>query len=485
MASLRQLFSQTAVYGLSTILGRLVNFLLVPLHTRVLPQAEYGINTDLYVLIAFLMVLMTHGMETAFFQFRERSPERARKVYSTSFWSVVAASGAVFLLFFLFSREAIDLLRYQNQPDLVWLMVAILVTDAISALPFAWLRAEQKALKFAGIRLVQIGLSVLLNFYFLLWCPYAQSRGWEILTPGYSSAVSLVAYTFWANLLANGVMLLALRKQFALVTSPDGAIWPAMLWYGLPLMITGFAGMINELLDRQLIKYLLPEGVALAQLGIYSAVYKFSIFLVLFNQAFRYAAEPFFFRVHKDNNPVIYARVLRYYVWVMAFAVLAVLLALPLLQHIIGQGFRVGLWLVPILLVANYFSGINVNLNIWYKLVNKTYYGMYITGLGAAVTVLINIWLIPSLGIAGAAIATLCSYLAMSILSFVFSKRHFNAPYHLSHLVGVSLFVGLFAWSASVEGAFGWTLRIALSLAFVAAFWRLEKGFVLAQLRRS
>lgn len=457
----------------------------MPLHTRVLPQAEYGINTDLYVLIAFLMVLMTHGMETAFFQFRERSPERARKVYSTAFWSVVAVSAAVFLLFFVFSKEAIGVLRYENQPELVWLMVSILITDAVSALPFAWLRAEQKALKFASIRLLQIGLSVVLNFYFLLWCPYAQSQGWSIFTPGYSSAVSLVAYTFWANLLANGAMLFALRKQFALVSSPDHALWPPMLRYGLPLMVTGFAGMINELLDRQLIKYLMPEGVALAQLGIYSAVYKFSIFLVLFNQAFRYAAEPFFFRVHKDNNPLIYARVMRYYVWVMAFAVVAVLLALPLLQFVIGEQFRVGLWLVPILLVANYFSGINVNLNIWYKLVNKTHYGMYITGLGAAVTVAVNLWLIPILGIAGAAIATLGSYVAMSAASYAFSKKHFKAPYQLGHLLAVSAFVGLFAWSTALEGTLGWFVRITLALLFVVGFWRMEKGFVLAQFRRS
>jgi O-antigen/teichoic acid export membrane protein len=473
LAQVKTLFKQTAIYGLSTILGRLVNFLLVPLHTMVLPKAEYGINTDLYTLIAFLMVLLTHGMETAYFHFREREPNAEARVFSTAFWSVVGVSLTSLVLMGVFFEPLAAALRYQGQSELLMLMMAILLTDSLSALPFARLRAQQKALRFAALRLGQVLLTVLFNAYFLLWCPYALEQGYGAYTLGFSTDVPLVTYTFWANLLANGLMLVALRPQLKGLTAPAGVWWPAMLTYGLPLMVAGFAGMINELLDRQLIKYLLPPDVAMDQLGVYSAVYKLSIFLVLFNQAFRYAAEPFFFRSETRNNPLVYARVMRYYLWVMALAVVAVVCSLDVLQYVIGPAYREGLWLVPILLMANYFSGINVNLNIWYKITGQTRFGLYITASGAVVTVAVNLWLLPIMGIAGAAWATLASYATMTVVSYLLGQRRFPVPYDLRQMTLLTVMVALIAFAAYFVLGGMWWAQVLLMLGFVMFFlWR-------------
>jgi O-antigen/teichoic acid export membrane protein len=314
---------------------------------------------------------------------------------------------------------------------------------------------------------------VAFNAYFLLWCPYALEHGYGHFTPGFSADVPLVTYTFWANLLANGLMLLALRPQLKGLTSPQGVWWPAMLTYGLPLMVAGFAGMVNELLDRQLIKYLLPSEVAMDQLGVYSAVYKLSIFLVLFNQAFRYAAEPFFFRSETRNNPLVYARVMRYYLWVMALAVVAVVCSLDLLQYAIGSDYREGLWLVPILLMANYFSGINVNLNIWYKITGDTRFGLYITLSGAVVTIAINLWLLPIMGIAGAAWATLASYATMTVVSYLLGKRRFPVPYDLKQMALLTAVVGAIAYVAFFVVGGLWWAQALLLMGFVLFFlWR-------------
>ena len=477
LAQLTSLFKQTAVYGLSTILGRLVNFLLVPLHTFVLPKAEYGINTDIYTLIAFLMVLLTHGMETAYFQFRERDPEREDAVFSTAFWSVAGITGLALAVFVFFFTPLLGVLRYESQPEMVGLMLAILATDALTALPFARLRAQQKAMRFAGIRLGQVLLTVVLNAWFLLWCPYAVSHGLEWAALGFSADVSLVTYTFWANLLANGIMVLFLRSEYRALQKPVRALWGPMLVYGLPLMVAGFAGMVNELLDRQLIKYMLPQDVAMDQLGIYSAVYKLSIFLVLFNQAFRYAAEPFFFKRETRNSPLVYARVMRYYLWVIALAVVGVVCFLPLLKYFIGPAYWEGLWLVPILLMANYFSGINVNLNMWYKITGQTRFGLYITLAGAAVTLAVNLALLPVLGIAGAAWATLGSYVTMTVVSYLLGQKHFKVPYQLGQMALVTLLVALISWLSFYVFHSQWLPNLILMTLFVAFFmWREQES---------
>ena len=477
LAQLKSLFKQTAVYGLSTILGRLVNFLLVPLHTFVLPKAEYGINTDIYTLIAFLMVLLTHGMETAYFQFRERDPDREDAVFSTAFWSVAGLTGFALVLFAVFFTPMLHVLRYDSQPEMVGLMLAILATDALTALPFARLRAQQKAMRFAAIRLGQVFLTVVLNAYFLLWCPYALNHGLGWAALGFSDTVSLVTYTFWANLLANAAMVFFLRTEYAALQKPIKALWGPMLVYGLPLMVAGFAGMINELLDRQLIKYLLPQDVAMDQLGIYSAVYKLSIFLVLFNQAFRYAAEPFFFKKETRSNPLVYARVMRYYLWVIALAVVGVICFLPILKYTIGPDYWEGLWLVPILLMANYFSGINVNLNMWYKITGQTRFGLYITLAGAAVTLAVNLTLLPVIGIAGAAWATLASYFTMTVVSYVLGQKHFRVPYQMGQMALVTLLVALISWLGFYVFDNQWLPNLVMLALFTGFFiWREQES---------
>ena len=435
MSQIRKLAGQTAIYGLSSILGRVLNFLLVPLHTMYLSREEYGQNTDLYSLAAFLIVVLTYGFETAFFKFSEDRRFDPERVYSTAARSILLSSILFLAIFSMFHGNVVDLLRYQEHPEYVWMMFVIVCMDAIAAIPFARLRSKNRAVRFVVVKMALILTNVVLNLYFFWLAPRWIAGEWPMVElvqwtyiPNYG-----VGYVFLANLVASTVMLIMLVPEFRFMKAGfDKVIWRSMLRYGYPLMIAGLAGVANEMIDRQLIKYLLPQGVAEEQLGIYGAVYKLSIFLVLFNQAFRYAAEPFFFSSEKEKNaPATFARVMDLFVLILGLGFVAILVFLPWLKHFIDEKFWEGLYILPILLAANVFLGINTNLSVWYKLSGKTWYGMVITYVGLIFTLGFNLYLIPRLGYEGAAWATLVSYFAMMVTSYLTGARNYPIPYDL------------------------------------------------------
>ena len=290
---MKQLAGQTAIYGLSSILGRMINFLLVPLQTAVLSQSEYGVNVDFYSLIAFLIVICTFGMETAYFRFSEKEGWDESKVFGVSITMILLVLSALGLLTFFGQNALLDALRYENTPEYLSYLFAILALDALAAIPFARLRRQNKAVRFAGIKLALIFSNVLVNLYFFL------PALWELneVTPWFTHELRGVQYIFIANLCASSLMFVLLLPTFkGFRFSLDGKYAKGLLAFGIPLLIGGLAGIANEMLDRQLLKYLLPQDSWAQGVGIYGAVYKISIFLVLFNQAFRYAAEPFFFK---------------------------------------------------------------------------------------------------------------------------------------------------------------------------------------------
>ena len=294
MSGLKQLASQTAIYGISSILGRALNFLLVGLHTRVLGQESYGINTDLYVIIAFLMVVLSFGMETTFFRFANKNPEKKETIYASALVFVVSLLLVFTALFALNFDGLTQVLRYEKFPYLLWISMVILALDVLSALPFARLRLENKAWRFASIRLLQIGLTIILNLFIFLAVPYFNIN----ILPAPTEYPNGVTYIFVINIIASGFMVLLLLPQLLQLkmAAIDVKYLRQMLVYSTPLVIAGLAGTINELVDRQMLKYLLPEDTSMAQVGVYGAVYKISIFMTLVIQAFRYAAEPFFFQ---------------------------------------------------------------------------------------------------------------------------------------------------------------------------------------------
>lgn len=431
MGKIKQLAGQTAVYGLSSIIGRLLNYLLVPLYTNIFTTGQYGVVTELYAYLSFLIIVLTYGMETGFFRFWE-SEKGNIKVYSTSLISLFISSFVFIVLVIVFSKPIASVLQYSNHSEYVIWLGIIIGFDALSAIPFVYLRQQNKALKFALIKLTNIIICVGLNLFFLLLCPLLTKSGFKIPYWIYNSEIG-IGYIFISNMLASIITLIMLIPTMKIKLSFDIVIWKKMLLYSLPLLIAGLAGMVNETFDRAMLKRLLTDtSTAMEQLGIYGANYKVSILMTLFIQTFRYAAEPFFFNQAKEKNAKeLYAEVMKYFIIFGLMIFLGVLLYLDIIKYFIGENFRSGLKVVPILLLANLFLGIFFNLSIWYKLTNKTRWGAYLAIFGAAITIGLNFWLIPIIGYMGAAWATLICYFAMMTASYFLGNVYYKVNYPL------------------------------------------------------
>lgn len=456
MSVFRKLAGQTAVYGLSSIVGRLLNYLLVPLYTRVFETGEYGIVTQLYAFVAFLNILFTYGMETAYFRYA-REKEDGEKVYSTILISILISSLSFALIISLFSGSLSGLIGLNSADPaqisryIIW-FAAILSLDAITVIPFARLRMENKAARFVMIRLTSIATNIGLNLFFLLLCPYLAKQPsppqWLDLVyhPGNG-----IAYVFLANLISSVLPLMFFLPQFFRIRWKfDTKLWKQMLRYSFPLMIAGFAGMINETFDRLMLPILLKDpSIAMEQLGIYGACYKISVLMTLFVQTYRYAADPFFFAQAKTANAKeTYSHAMNAFVMAGTFIFLAVMLFMDQVQLLIGEEFRAGLKVVPILLLANFFLGVYYNLSFWYKLSGKTQWGAWLSLLGAGITLLFNFLLIPVLGYMGAAWATLICYSLMMLLSYFIGQRYYPIPYNVRPFIHY-LLSAIIVWQIS------------------------------------
>ncbi|NCO54791.1 MAG: oligosaccharide flippase family protein [Bacteroidetes bacterium] len=475
MGKIKQLAGQTAVYGLSSIIGRLLNYLLVPLYTNIFSTGEYGVVTELYAYLSFLIIVLTYGMETGFFRFWE-SEKGNLKVYSTSLISLFVSSFVFIVLVIIFSKPIASVLEYNNHSEYVIWLGIIIGFDALTAIPFAYLRQQNKALKFALIKLINIIIFIGLNLFFLLLCPLLIKNGIKIPNWIYSSEVG-VGYIFISNMFASVITLILLIPTMKIKFSFDAVIWKKMLLYSLPLLIAGLAGMVNETFDRAMLKRLLTDtSTAMEQLGIYGANYKVSILMTLFIQTFRYAAEPFFFSQAKEKNAKeLYAQVMKYFIIFGLIIFLGVLLYLDIIKYFIGENFRSGLKVVPILLLANLFLGIFFNLSIWYKLTNKTSWGALLAIFGAVITISFNLWLIPIMGYMGAAWATLICYFAMMVASFLLGNMFYKVKYPL-------LRIGIYFLAAFAIYAVSLIVKIdssSLSLLFNSFLFVLYIVFVL------
>ena len=459
MNPLKKLASQTAIYGLSSVVGRLLNYLLVPLYTRYFLPAEYGVVTELYAYVAFLVVMLTYGMETAFFRFSKK--EESTKVYSTTLISLLISSVVFVGLIFLNSSAISQWLGYANHPEYIQFFALIIGMDAVASISFAKLREQDKAMRFAFIRIVNIMVNIGLNLYFIVYQEYG------------------IAYIFIANLVASVITLLMLFPQ--MISSSwvfDKKLWKKMMIYALPLLIAGLAGMTNETIDRILLKHLLPNtDMAASELGLYGAFYKLSIIMILFIQTFRFAAEPFFFAQEKEGNSrKIYADVMKYFTIIMAFIFLGVTIFYDVIKGFLGSEYHDerGFLVVSILLLANLFLGIYYNLSIWYKLTEKTKYGAYLSIFGAIITLSLNFTLIPVLGFVGCAWATLVCYFSMTVASYYLGKRHFSVPYQVKR-IALYLFGMLCIYFCIYFTNLNMWINSLFLLGFVIFVYRLEK----------
>ena len=419
MNPFKKLLSQTAIYGLSSVIGRLLNYLLVPLYTRFFVPEDYGVITEMYAYVAFFLVLLTYGMETTFFRFSSKNENK--NVYSTALISVLTTA-LLFLFFINFNTESIaKAIGYIGSEKLIIWLSFIIALDVISAIPFARLRNQNKAAQFSTIKLINILVNIALNIYFVIIMEYS------------------FEYVFIANLISSTITLFLLTPQLVYIKWVfDAKLYRKMIKYSFPLLFAGLAGMTNEAIDRILLKFYISDtNVAMSELGIYGAFYKLSIIMTLFIQTFRYAAEPFFFSQSKSKNNVkIYAQVLNYFVITTATIFLFVTIYFDVAINFVGEDFRDerGFLVVSILLLSNMFLGIYYNLSIWYKLIDKTYYGALLSFFGAVITILLNIYLIPKISFVGSAWATLICYFLMVLASLLLSKKQFPIPYNIKRI---------------------------------------------------
>ena len=440
MSGIKKLAGQTLWYGASSIAARFLNYLLTPYLTLTLSGVAYGDMSLVYAIIPFLNIVFTYGLETAYFRY-SKTKEQEADVYNTSMVSLIVSTVALTGLLILFNDQLAALIGIKEHPEYFTWSAFIIAFDALTALAFAKLRYEGRPVKFATVRIAGILINIALTFFFLSVCPKIQKENPESFIGTFYNPTIGVGYVILANLAQSVFTLLLLSKELlAFRWRFNAKLWKEIIVYSSPLILAGFAGMINETFDRIMLNWWAPVSSAQAakiEVGTYSACYKLAILISLSVQAFRMAAEPFFFSAAHGQQPQkIYARVMKFFVITVCFMFLAVALFLDVWKYFIqNETFWKGLKVVPILLLANMFLGIYYNLSIWYKLSNKTMAGAWITLIGAAITLLINYLFIPYFSYMACAWATFFCYGSMMVVSYIWGQKHYRIPYAWKKLV--------------------------------------------------
>ncbi|MFH0841680.1 MAG: oligosaccharide flippase family protein [Bacteroidota bacterium] len=436
MNEIRTLAKQTAIYGFGTIVPRFLNYgIMTFFYTRFFEKAEYGVVTELYAWMVLLLIILTYGMETGFFRFA-RNREDSEKVYSTTLISLFITSSLFLVLANIFIAPLSSLLNYSGNHDYIRLFAAIVAIDAFTAIPFAWLRKENKPVVFSIIKIVNVIITISAVLFLLLAAPviYEKSDGWfrRIYDPGYR-----VGYVFVANLIGS-IATLIMLIPFIVRIKPvlDRTVWKRMISYSFPLLIAGLSGSLNDTLDKVILRRMVGDETGLETVGEYGAGYKIAVLMALFIQMFRFAAEPFFFeRAKHENARQSYAFVMKYFVIVMLLIYLGINLYISGFKFIIGESFREAIIVVPVVSMGYLLYGVYINHSIWYKLNDLTRYGIYITLIGTSITVLINIVLIPVYGYMASAWAHVASYGAMIVFSFIFAQMHYRIDYNMKQYI--------------------------------------------------
>jgi len=432
----RTLAKQTAIYGFGTVVPRFLNYGVVTLlYTRIFTKAQYGVITELYAWMVILLIILTYGMETGFFRFSQNK-ENYEKVYSTSLLSLLITSSVFLVLVNIFIGPVSVLLNYKDNHDYIRMFTAIVAIDAFTAIPFARLRSENRPVLFSLLKIANVIITIIAVVFFLIIAPgiYEKSHGWfrRVYDPDYG-----VGYVFLANLIGSASTLLMLLP-FVIIRKPvfEKAIWTRMINYTFPLLITGLSGSINDTLDKVILRRMTGEETGLSTVGEYGAGYKVAVLMALFIQMFRFAAEPFFFeRAKHENAKETYSFVMKYFIIIMLLVYLGINLYISGIQLIIDKDFRGAISVVPIVAMGYLFYGIYINHSIWYKLNDLTRFGIYITLIGAVITVLINVIFIPVYGYMASAWAHIASYGSMIIMSFIFAEKRYKVDYDMKQFI--------------------------------------------------
>jgi O-antigen/teichoic acid export membrane protein len=480
LSRLKTLYKQTFIYGLATVVPKMISFLLVRLHTdkSVLSNvADYGDVSLIFAYFVLFNVLLAYGMETAFFRFFN-SDEHKKTVLSTSAISLLLTSTMVLAIGYIFRQDLSSLIHIDA--DYIVLVLWILFFDALVIIPFAYLRVLGKTIKYTVVKLTNVilnlGLNIVLLLYLKSWAE--TSTLWQTFyKPDFE-----VHYIFIANVIASGVTLLLLISfYFKLNYSFSTTLWKKMLRYAFPVLVAGVAFSINETFDRILLERLLPENLSKDAIGTYSACYKLALFMMLFATAYRLGVEPFFFNNAKDTDAKTnYAKILEFFVIFGALILLSVVVFVDVLKLILipNEAYWEAMTVVPILLLAYLFLGIYHNLSVWYKITDRTKFGAYISIFGALITLLINIIFIPKFGYMASATATLFAYATMAVTSYTLGKKHYAIPYNLKK-IGLYLAMSIMFSGLSFYVFRGhYFIGILLILILITVIWIKEKNFL-------
>lgn len=453
----------------------MLSFLLLPLYTGILETAGFGKVSVIFAWFAIFNVLLAYGMETAFFRFFHGEDDKS-KVVSTSLISILVSTAAFFLIALVFQNSMADITGIDSK--YIRLTIYILTLDALVIIPFAWLRANEKPMKYAVIKIVNVVINFGLNIFFLLFLPgIAEGNPDGFLSVLYEPNFE-ITYIFISNLIASAVTLsLMLGLYLDNTYSFDKGLWKRMMKYGWPVLVAGIAFSINEVFDRIMLEHILPEDIAESEVGKYSACYRLGLFMTLFATAFRMGIEPFFFSHSGSENPQkTYAQITNYFVVLGSVILLSVIVFADVLKVLFvrDEAYWDAMSIVPLIILASFFLGIYHNLSVWYKVTDKTRYGAFISAIGAIITIGINYMFIPSIGYMASAIATLLAYGTMMVLSYYFGKSHYPVPYNFRKILfymGISILFSAIAFYAFNRSLYA---GIPLLLIFLGLVYKLE-----------
>ncbi|NRT12372.1 lipopolysaccharide biosynthesis protein [Flavobacterium sp. 14A] len=486
MALYKNLFKQTAIYGLATVLPRMFSFILVPVYTDLLPKAEYGKVSMIFAYMIFINVILAYGMETSFFRFYNKEEDKDKVVETsmiTIFWSTI-----VFLFLALLYRSTLS--QWSNiDAQYIGYTIWILALDALVIIPFSKLRATQRPMFYAVIKIANVVVNLLLTISFLIYLPR-----WVAASPnGLLSSLYVenfeIGYIFLANIISSLLTFIVLAPNYlALKWKFDFGLWKQMMKYGLPILVAGIAFAINEQFDKILLGNLLPANIADTEVGVYSACYKIGLFMVLYRTAYTLGIEPFFFSHSSDKNaPQTYAMVTKYFVIFGSFILLSVIVFADLFKMLLirDSSYWVAMKVVPLIILANFFLGIYTNLSVWYKLIDKTHVGAYISIVGAIITLVLNYLLIPTMSYYGSAIATLAAYASMMLISYYLGNKYYPIPYDLKKIGGylsISIVFSAISFYGFRENYF---IGVGLLVAFLYFIYHNEKVTLLRIINKS